>query len=427
MEVPVHQSTIPPRSHVVRMNTPDFTGEMIRVGDIPETATPLRILQLISGDQLVASSCGLFIGHVIRTYPGERVYHSTFGPVGPAFLGPFGPGASGTRILRVGSEDLLVWGRAEGHPSGVWRLTHDASQFLHRLDRLEFAEGPRPNRVPVGTSAQHPGQKLYLTSWGLWPVDARATVRVCEEETLCVLESFGGLLYAYQATEHGATPFLQINPGDAQRPAGLVRWQGRLMLAVNRGTQSWLVELNRRAFGEEPERISIDGELHGVWSSPKGGTLLMLTHPRGATSDARRLTLSTGEVIHEGTFTLEPSKVAWSPDELSVVAGIVQDPARRRFATSRFVGSNVDWTPTAGTEVREVLLGNDGRIQAHIQHEGIYDVPHFRGHRGTAVPLAWNLHMDSDGGVVWTTVHDQQILTWVSRTVNTHGIHPILR
>lgn len=399
---------MPHAQRVVPIDQPDFHGQMVEVATLPGTPQPQTLRGLINGNQLAVSGCGLYVGQVLaRSRTTEMVVHSAFGPMESVFLRD-ASGQGGARILRVATAHLLVWGRVEGHPPGVWLMSAGGSRLLHRLDRLLAPSGG----VFRGMSADYPEQIVHLMPWGIWPV-AQDGIVMPDATGLCVVERFGGVLHAYAVSDEGVTRFscLTLEPGE--RTAGICRWQDRLMLAVSRGTQSWLVELGA-AQGQLPARLPIDGDLHWLWSSPRGKTLAMFVHPRGADRDVRRVMLSNGRMLCEGRLRLACAP-AWSPDERQVAMAVrwmePDAPARCQIVAT---GSSHRALPS-GIEVKELLVDDTGRVCAHILHDGLWDQPIIGGRAGTKVPLAWNLHHEQGGGVTWTTVHDDRLLTWTQR------------
>lgn len=407
----VEHTPIPPRSREVRTSELGYELTMRIVAQLTETADMQTIRKLISGDQLAVSTDGLYSSHVASFRRGaELVIHSELGVLSPRFE-RHGADA-GTRILRVQRDSLLVWGKVDGHPPGLWRLGRTERAFLSSLDRLQRSS----SGLLRGKLDRRPDEHQVVTSWGgLWPVSDKALVSPFGGG-LCVVEELGGVLHAYELCENGKIePFQALTLSDAERPVGIVHWRGRLMLAVSRGTQSWLVELNRRETGETPARLQVDGDLYGVWSSPSGKTLLMLVHPRGEPENMKRLQLDDGRVVHEGRFQIDPATITWSPSQNAVAVKIREGEGTDRVLRERIVGTGVDHRIATGLHLREFLVDDRGRIAAAIRHDGVYDQPIVGGREGTKVPLAWNLHDTPEGGIAWTTVHDDRILTWTQQ------------
>jgi hypothetical protein len=422
----VVHSPIPPRSREVRVSDP-FTGEltMRTVSQLSETASMQTYRKLISGDQLAVSSNGLYSAHVVTFRRGaEIVVHSELGVLQPRFQRD--SPQEGTRILRVDGASALVWGKVEGHPHGIWKIDQATSAFLAPVEKLVR---PRGHISPLlrGVSREHPGSCVYLTTGGnLWPVHEQALVSPMIDG-LCIVERIGELLYAYSVSQLGEiSPLRLLTLSHAQQAIDIVPWQGRLMLAVARGTQSWLVEINPRVSGERYERMGIDGELQGVWSSPGGNTLAMLVHPRGEPEGVRRLQLSNGRIVKEGSFCLDPRSMRWSPNEEHLAVKIREGEGLDRVMSERLVGTVVDRPLPIGIHLREFLVDDRGRLAAMITHDGVYDQPIINGQEGTMVPLAWNLHYAQDGSIAWTTVHADRILTWFKETptrlLSTHAM-----
>ncbi|GEM_PF-3821755 len=386
---------------------------MVRVATLPETADQLKLRELISGDQLAVSSDGLCAGYILASsMTTETVVHSHFGPLGPTFLRPSGRMDEGTRILRVCDSHLLVWGRAQGHPAGMWLLAPGHSAFLLRLDLIEYEPA---TRAVKGVDVNRPGQIIHLTGWGFWPVEETAIVTP-DNDGLSVIETLAGHPHAYRAHAQGVTGLCVLTLEDASRAVGVVRWRGHLMLAVARASQSWLTQLDRGAQGQTLERVALDGDFCGAWASPKGETLAILVHPRGTHSDVRRLQLSDGRIVHEGAFKMDAASLRWSANHNELAVRISQRDGFVRGFRERIVGTSVDHSIAHGLHVREMLVDDAGRLAALIQHDGRCDQPIVAGRAGTKVPLAWNLHHTSDGHTSWTTVHGDRILTWVQES-----------
>ncbi|MEK7619891.1 MAG: hypothetical protein AAB413_01485 [Patescibacteria group bacterium] len=401
---------IPPGSREVRTGELGDELTMRIVANIGQTVDTLTLRQLISGDQLAVSVDGQSSAHVVTFRRGaELVVHSELGVLKPRFerLRP----DVGTRILRMEADSLLVWGKVDGHPSGLWRLDQGEGTFLAPLDRLLRG----PSGLLRGSVDGSPEMSV-VTSWGgLWPVGHKTLVSPFRGG-LSVVEELGGVLHAYELNENGEiSPFQMLTLQDAERPVGIVHWCGRLLLAVARGSQSWLVELNRKSSSETPVRIQIDGDLLGVWSSPRSETLLSLVHPRGEPDDVRRLQLDDGQVVYEGRFEIDPASVVWSPSENAVAVKIRESQGFGRVLHERIVGTGVDHAIALGLHLREYLIDDAGAIAAAIRHDGVYDQPIIGGQVGTQVPLAWNLHYTQKGGIAWTTVHGDRIITWTQQ------------
>lgn len=383
------------------------------VAQLDEAVSPSMSRKLISGDQLAVSGDGLTSARIITFRRGaEIVVHSELGIMKPRFMRL--SLQEGTRILRIGYNSCLVWGKVDGYPPGLWTLEEGKAKFIAPLDKISRRSDPRG--LIYGTNPEQPGQRFCLTSWdALVPVYEQALV-TAHEEGLCVVEQLAGETYGYELRRDGEiSPFRRLALTDAEHPVGIVPWQGRLMLAVRRGSQSWLIELNSRAQGEVPARLQIDGDLLGVWASPGGATLAFLVHPRGTSEGILRLELSDSKVVYEGRFQMDPMSIAWSPTQNAVAMKIREGEGVDRVLNERIVGMGVDYRIAAGHHLREFLVDDRGRLAATIQNDGVYDQPVIGGRAGTKVPLAWNLHYDQEGAVAWTTVHADHILTWSQR------------
>lgn len=406
----MEQHTIPPRNREVRTNDLGDEITVRTVAELGQTVDTPTLRQLISGDQLAVSVDGMFSAHIVTPRSGvEAVVHSELGVLKPRFerLRP----DMGTRILRVQNDSLLVWGKVDGHPPGLWRLDREGGTFLTPIDRLLRSPSGLLRGSVVGSTDTH-----IVTSWdSLWPVSDKALVTPFRGG-LAVVEELAGVLHAYALVENGYIfPFQVLTLSDAERPVGIVHWCGRLLLAVERGSQAWLVELNRKSSSETPVRIQVDGDLHGIWSSPRSETLLMLVHPRGEPDDVRRLQLDDGQIVHEGRFQMDPSSITWSPNEDAVAVKIREGEGLDRVLNERIVGTGVYHPIALGLHLREYLIDDRGHIAAAIRHDGVYDQPIIGGRAGTQVPLAWNLHYTPEGQISWTTVHDDRILTWTQQ------------
>lgn len=407
---------IPPGSREVRTCELGNEITMRIVAQLNETADTQTLRQLISGDQLAVSPDGLHSAHIITFRRGaEVIVHSELGVLRPRFerLRP----DVGTRILRVQVDSLLVWGKADDHPTGLWRLDQDGGTFLAPIDRLLRS----PSGLLRGVLDSQRGEHQIVTSWGaLWPVSHKALVTPFRGG-LSVVEELGGVLHAYGLSENTEiSPFQMLTLSNAERPVGIVHWQGRLMLAISRGTQSWLVELNFKDTSQTPVRIQIDGDLHGIGSSPLGEALALLVHPRGKPDDMRRLQLDdpstgSGQVVYEGRFQMDSSSVTWSPSENAVAVKIREGEGLDHLLHEKVVGTGVDHRIALGLHLRAFLIDDRGRIAAAIRHDGVYDQPIVGGRAGTKVPLAWNLHYTPEGAIAWTTVHADRILTWTQQ------------
>lgn len=404
---------IPPRSREVRVNELGNEIVMRIVALLDEAASPSTLRKLISGDQLAVSEDGLASTHIVTFRRGaEIVIHSKLGYMEPRFMRQ--RPQEGTRILRVGYHSCLVWGKVDGYPPGLWTLEEGKAKFIAPLEKISRLSDPRG--LIYGTNSDQPGQRFYLTSWdALVPVQEQALV-TAHEEGLCVVEQLACETYGYELRRDGEiSPFRRLALTDAEHPVGIVPWRDRLMLAVRRGSQSWLIELNSRAQGEVLARLQIDGDLLGVWASPNGATLALLVHPRGTPEDILRLELSDSKVVYEGRFQMDPMSIVWSPTENALAMKIREGEGVDRVLDERIVGMGVDYRIAAGHHLREFLVDDRGRLAATIQNDGVYDQPVIGGHAGTKVPLAWNLHYDQEGAVAWTTVHADRILTWSQR------------
>ncbi|MEK7247407.1 MAG: hypothetical protein AAB092_02940, partial [Chloroflexota bacterium] len=307
------------------------------------------------------------------------------------------------------SKHLLVWGRVQDHPPGVWLMEQGSSRLLYRLGRLLAPSGS----VYRGMSADHPDQIVHLMPWGIWPVAQDGFATDDGVGGLCVVERLAGILHAYAVSDGSVTPFCALTLAQGERAAGICRWEGRLMLAVSRGTQSWLIELGAPQ-GQHPMRLPIDGDLHWIWVSPGGKTLAMFVRPRGTDHDVRRIVLSDGRVMCEGRLRVDCAP-AWSPDERQVALCVrwmkPNAPARCQIVAT---GSSHKRLPP-GIAVKELLVNDAGGVHGHILYDGFLDTPMIGGRDGTKVPVAWNLHNTQEGGIAWTTVHDDRILTWTQQ------------
>ena len=191
-----------------------------------------------------------------------------------------------------------------------------------------------------------------------------------------------------------------------------VRWRSQHLLATKH-----LIDLSDRTGkhdSSKPRVIAIDGQLEEVWSSPTHGALLTLVRPRDATGDVRRLFFNNDTLVYEGSFTITRSDVFWSSSGTSFAARLQigsQGKVRQRLVTPVEDREFLDHV-----DVREVMVNDGGYVEAVIAQDGAWDKPIVRGRRLTAVPLAWNLYEDPDGGIAWNTIHDDLVLKWIDRT-----------
>lgn len=395
-----------PHSHhaVVRLHEPTFVGEMHTLCSMGIAPTVELLQQLILGDQLVMNDSGSCAAVIFVRDHEEELFHSAFDACMFFQIPPI-KGDGGTRILRVGEQHVLVWGCVSGYLPGIWLVSQGTRQFLFPMDRIKGSYSNGAVRLPVGESLQFPGHNVILMPWGLMPVRPGSKVEPYVDDTLCVIEELDGRSYAYEIGAHMIDPFTSCTPEATIR---FLHWRGQHWLAVHTPHRSALTSVDRRVV------IPIDGQLQGAWSSPTQQALLTLVRPRDAALGEHRLFFNNDVLVHEGRFDLTRQDIFWSPSGTSFVARFTEKDCEK--TRERLVSPSEDRIFDEGDHVREVLVGDLGGIQAVITHDGMWDTPRVHGRRLTAVPLAWNLHADPDGAVVWNTIHDNLILKWVDRT-----------
>jgi len=404
----------PPRlSHVVRLNQPYFQGEMHTLCQLPKTPDPLTLRMLMTGDQLAVSADGSDVAMVqIIDASKERVHHTAL-DTNLEFFRAHPSRGLGTRILEVGNDHVLVWGRTDREPTGVWRLSAGHAQFLYPVDKLIGKIGQGPSRMDLGESPLYPGQVCVLTSDGLWPLDSRAHVHSYVGGDLAIVELFGGRSYAYQLKDREIEPFYHLHDGRF-KPLALVRWQGQLMVAQSSARGSQITQIGSTDRMHPPIHLPVTGRIERVWSSPGGESIALLVQPSEG-STRRRLYLNSGHLVHQGNFTLDQDQVTWSARGRSFAA-VIQEEDDDGCVSERIVTPSDSQSLVRGMRAKEVLVSDDGTISGVILTDGQHDFPEVNRGACTAVPLAWNIHHAPDGAVVWNTVHGDQILKWVDRT-----------
>ncbi|MBI5793872.1 hypothetical protein HZA87_02170 [Candidatus Uhrbacteria bacterium] len=392
---------------VVRLTEPTFTGEMHTLCQFPVAPTCQTLRRLIAGDQLVVTVCGSHVAMVLTRDGNEELFHTGFDAHMVFQRGSKQVG--GTRILRVHHNHVLLWGQVQGYAPGVWLVAPGLRQHLFPLDRITGSYANGTVRMPVGESPAFPGENVIITPWGLFPVKPGSKVELYHDGTLCIVEELDGRAYAYQISAEGTAPF---SPCTLDPTLRLVRFQGRHLLATRTPHRSLLIHLGNHS-GSTARVWPIDGQLEDVWTSPTARAMLTLVRPRDSGDDIRRLFFNNDHLVFEGRFTLTRQDVVWSAlgESFAARLQVTEDGKMQEHLV----------TPTesrvfSGVSVHEALVNNAGGLQAMIVNDGMWDTPVVRTRRLTAVPLAWNLHVDPDGSLVWNTVHDDLILRWVDRT-----------
>ena len=404
----------PPRSsHVVRLNQPYFRGEMHTLCQLAATPTPSMLRMLMTGDQLAVSADGSEVAMVqIIDALTERVHHTAL-CTDLKFLRAHSSRGLGARILEVGNDYVLVWGRTDREQTGVWRLSAGHAQFLYPVTSLVGKIGQGPSRMDLGESPLYPGQVCVLTSGGLWSVDWNAHVSGYAGGDLSVIETFEGRPYAYQLKDQEITLFQSLhNP--RFKPLALVRWQGQLMVVQTSDRGSQITQIGSAGAAPPTIHLPVHGRIEKVWSSPRGESVAILVQPRPG-SPRRRLYLNSGHLVCQGVFTLAQDQLTWSASGRSFAA-VIQRERSDGCVTQRIVTPSEEKHLALGMTAKEILVADDGTIDGVILTDGPHDYPEVRRGQLTAVPLAWNIHHDPDGAGVWNTVHDDQILKWVDRT-----------
>ena len=404
----------PPRSrHVVRLDQPWFQGEMHHLCQLDTTPTPQLLRKLTTGDQLAVSSHGSDVAVVqIIDNAKERVRHTAFKSSLEFHRGRSGA-EQGTRILEVGDDHVLVWGRTAQQPPGVWWLSPGHEQYLYPVEKIIGRVGQGSAVMNIGLSSMYPGQHCLLTPDGLWPVDRQALVNPYASGGLAVLESFGGTPHAYQL-HGGLITSLQCLVDLRYEHLGIVRWRGQLVLVKTSDLGSRLTQISPITKGDKPIDLPVRGRIEQVWSSPQGNSIALLVAPRGPNSSYRRLYLDSGRLIYQGAFTLAQEDLTWSAGGRSFAALIREGAGGRVFEKIVTPTDNQDLP--LGVHLKEVLVDEDGAIAGAVLTDGQHDFPEVWRSQRTTVPLAWNLHFDGDGAVVWNTVHGDRILKWVDCT-----------
>lgn len=391
------------RHNVVRLNEPTFVGEMHTLCTLDVTPSVEMLRRLICGDQLVVSDSGSCAAVVFVRDHEEELFHTGF-DARMFFQRPLFKRESGTRILHVDEQHVLVWGCETEHPPGVWLVQPGDRRFLFSMERITGSYANGIVRLPVGESSLFPGQNVILLPWGLMPVKPGSKIEPYIDDTLCVIEELDGQSYAYEIGPDIIEPFTSCAPETLR----FLHWRGQHWLAMRTPHRSVLASVDRRVV------IPIDGQLEGVWSSPTHQALLNLVRPRDASDGEHQLFLNNTVLVHEGRFDLTRQDIFWSPSGTSFVARLKEKGSQK--TRERLVSPSEDRLFEEGVHVTDVLVGDLGGIQAIIIHDGIWDTPIVCGRRLTSVPLAWNLHREIDGSIVWNTVHDNLILKWVDRT-----------
>jgi hypothetical protein len=307
----------------------------------------------------------------------------------------------------------MAWGHSSGHPPGVWLLTPGTSKFLGPMDRIIDAIKGRGSPVIIGTRAKQPRTLFYLMPQGIWEVGSDAVVQICSG-ALNVLENFAGRAYTYGVSHRGITDFSAVMLPDGSVPVKMYERDGIPFLLSRRATQSRIQEIVTCGFSRVPVTYPIDGDVLDVYPSPNGKSVLWRMHPRGAPEGYCLLLLDGVRPLFEGKFDMQHQDVTWSRNETSAVVRIrVRKKGRER---SMLVTPTMKIRIPTGTIATEAVVNDSGGILAYIASRGGSDQVILDGRVGPRMPLALNLHEDSTGATVWTSMHDKRILKWVDRS-----------
>lgn len=395
---------------VVRLQEREFTGEMRSLLAVPYVCDTPSMRRLITGDQLVVCPDGLTVALVQTIHPQEeRVLHSGF-ESSICFVKM--SSSQRTRILSLGEQHMFVFGHVKDYPPGVWMIAPGISKFLFQINAITSQYRNGSLKVQVGENRNKTDEDILITPWGEWEVGEGAKVELYDDQSMCILEGDKKIGYCVNNKRYRCIVPTELMPGALR----LVHWRGRYLLARNAQSRAEFIQIGLQA--GKPMRIPLDGQLKHVWSSPSAQAIAFLVRPRGAKGDFHRLFL-LGEngltLVYQGNFSILQRDLFWSASGSTCAARIQIENDTGSFQRIVSLTQNHDLAP--GTFAKEVLVADSGAILALVLSDSIWDwicMPHHGS--ATPVSVAWNLHQDPDGAIVWNTIHCSQVLHWIDRT-----------
>jgi hypothetical protein len=343
---------------ILHLDHPDFTGEM-RVVFTADEYCDVPLSEMAALNQLAASPSGSHIAVVKRvSATSEEVAHT--GIEGLRFvLRCDEEDFVTTRIINVGEDNVLVWGAAEGMPSGVWLLTPRCCRYLYPMQRLSGFIGYR-NKFAVGESVLYPDSTVIGMPWGLWPLCPGSRVRV-NSGSAFVLEPLGGQTCAYQVSSIGTEHFSTVC---SQNTLAAIPW-GKGMAIVQSSLERSAILQMGLPIKSCPAVITIDGSVIEAWGSPckihnKCALLVGVED-----EDGDKLVLMLDDlVVHEGRFSMRSDDLFWSPRGISCAAFVYEDGYGKIVSPRNEIAVSDVW------KCDGVLVSEGGYVRAAILRDG---------------------------------------------------------
>ena len=398
-------------NQTVDLDTSFFQGSAEHIHQLPSVSTWERLDSLVRGRQIGASGDGQTVvvirfdgTHDVVTHSRVRLPEMLFEPPGDE------PGA---RIIEVTDSGVLLWGKpADDRPRGVYLLTQDRVELKDRLDELVDVRRTGKTVVALGRcSTDGPDRLRVVTPYGTITVPIGSVIVPLASSAIQVIEDVSGIYYRYEV---GPTGFEEVYPVTVpadERLIGLLQMHDLKIVCLSGEQSSRFVAIGpmRHLFGTDGS-VELEGCLERVWQSPNGSSVAWIVR-RTENSLVKRSIFLNGRLLHDGSFSVHPKDVRWSPDEQMI--GVRTSPLQSGQMSS--IVTPTERLVLDSGAVEDYLVDNEGHVAARLMFANGEYTPYVYNLQHDTVPFAWNLTW-SNGEVRYNSVNRRSVLATNDRT-----------
>jgi hypothetical protein len=397
---------------------PFFRGVIHQIFCLPEPYTAAELSELIAAHRLLVSRDGMSVAVVSEGgLFTERIEHNLSFISHLRFRHTYRGERIRTQILDISANRLLVWGLPVGTSvCGVYEYRSENRR--PRLVGQPFSFVRRTHCTPngiflIGKIPEESSSEQIWTRLGSWTLQDLRSVSSMSDGSYILLEGREGDFRRYCVTANGFADWAMVRCTPDEQATKLVRVQNQYVIATRSRIHSRLSVVGATNTLTFPMKEKWQGEIEHLWVSPSERSLAWLVRP-DVHSDYRQIYLN-GNLVHEGTFSMNEEDLVWAPSGATLGARITTESAQGQQQQS-IVTLHEERCFPPGTFLREFLIDTEGKIAATITDKEDLCTPFIYDRKFADVPMAWNLHWAADGGIAYSSVLHSIICTTTDNT-----------
>lgn len=397
---------------------PFFRGVIHQIFCLSEPVSATKLSEQIAAHRLAVSRDGMSVAVVVEGgLLTERIEHNLSYIPHLRFRHTYRGERIRTRVLDISASRLLIWGLPVGAlVCGVYEYRSEKrrprllGQPICSVKNIHCS----PNGVVLfGDSDDTSHSEQIWTRLGSLNFQDMRSVKPMSDGSHVILERLEGNFHRYRVTANGIEDWAMIHCTPDEQVRKLVRVQNQYVIVTKSRAHSRLSVVGADNTLTFPMKEKWQGEIEHLWVSPSERSLAWLVRP-DVHSEYRQIYLN-GNLIHEGTFSMNEEDLVWAPSGASIGARITTESSQGHEQQS-IVTLHEERRFPPGTFLREFLIDTEGKIAATITDKEDFCTPFIYDRKFADVSMAWNLHWASDGGIAYSSVLHSIICTTTDNT-----------